>query len=56
MLARKVGRLGLRTLTGYAQQSQAVFSASLPAVATATAHQSCWMSAAAALPAPVEGE
>lgn len=56
MLARKVGRLGLRTLTGYAQQSQAVFSASLPAVATATAQQSCWMSAAAALPAPVEEE
>ncbi len=54
MLATKVGRLGLRTLTGYAQQSQAVFNASLPAVATA--QQSCWMSAAAALPAPVEGE
>lgn len=56
MLAGKVGRLGLRTLTGYAQQSQVVFSASLPAVTTATAHQSCWMSAAAAQPAPAEGE
>lgn len=56
MLVGKAGRLGLRALTGYAQQSQAVIGAALPAVATATAQQSCWMSAAAAQPAPVEGE
>ena len=56
MLVGKAGRLGLRALTGYAQQSQAAIGAALPAAATATAQQSCWMSAAAAQPAPVEGE
>lgn len=55
MLVGKAGRLGLRALTSYAQQSQAVLGSVAPAVATATAQQSCWMSAAA-LPAPVEGQ
>ena len=54
MLVGKAGRLGLRALTGYAQQSQAVLGSATPAVATAAAQQSCWMSAAAQ-PAPVEG-
>lgn len=53
MLAGKAGRLGLRALTGYAEQSQAVLGFVTPARATATAQQSCWMSA---LPAPAEGQ
>lgn len=55
MLVGKAGRLGLRVLTGYTQQSQAVLGSAAPAVAAAAAHQSCWMSAAAAQPAPLEG-
>lgn len=56
MLLNRAGRLGLRALNSYAQQSQASATACLPAVAACAAQSTSRLyAAAAAQPALVEG-
>ena len=55
MLLNRAGRLGLRALNNYAQQSHSSATACLPAVAVCAAQSSSRLYAAAAQPALIEG-